>query len=121
MTPDFNMSPYFNAAHRLRMDAQIAECNAIRACDSAEDYERAARLSQAADCYLRAAAHYDKAAAILLHASTCEGGEARDIARADMFLRAAKGLREDADNMRPRSPGAYYPEPLIGDDTAHPF
>jgi hypothetical protein len=120
MTPDFSMSPYFNAAHRFRMDAQIAECNAIRACDSAEDYERVGRFAPAADCYLRAAAHYDKAAAILLHASTCEGGEARDIARADMFLRAAKGLREDADNLRPR-PSAYYPEPLTGDDTAHPF
>ncbi len=121
MTPDFNMSPYFNAAHRLRMDAQIAECDAIRACDSAEDYEHAGRLTQAADNYRRAAAHYDKAASILIHASTSKGGEARDIARADVFLRAAKGLREDADNLRPRSPGAYYPAPLTGDDTVHPF
>ena len=100
MTPDFNMSPYFNAAHRLRMDAQIAECDAIRACDSAEDYEHAGRLAPAADNYRRAAAHYDKAAAILLHASTSKGGEARDIAHADMLRRAAKGLREDADNLR---------------------
>ena len=120
MIATFNASPYFNAAHRFRMDAQIAECNAIRACDSAEDYERVGRFAQAADCYLRAAANYERAAAILLHASSCEGGEARDIARADMLRRAAKNLREDADNLRPR-PSAYYPEPTPAEHTAHPF
>ena len=103
------------------MDAQIAECDAIRACDSAEDYEHAGRLTQAADNYRRAAAHYDKAASILIHASTSKGGEARDLQRADMFLRAAKGLREDADNLRPRSPAAYYPEPTPAEHTARPF
>lgn len=100
MIATFNASLYFNPAHQLRADAQIAECDAIRATMRAEDYERVGRFAQAADCYLRAAAHYDKAAAILLHASTAEGGEARDLQRADLFRRAAKGLREDADNLR---------------------